>query len=73
MDAVMLAVAQVVDQVGSARERAVGAEGRKRLAPADGVAELRREDDPGEDEQVLRPLPRPQRNHGGAESRAPAG
>ena len=56
--AVTLDVAYVVDEVRGARCRAVGAEARDRLHPADSVAELRGEDDAREDEQVLRPLVR---------------
>ena len=62
MHAVVRRVADVVDEVARARRRAVRGEGGERLAPAGEVAELRREDDPGEEEQVLRPLPRPQRD-----------
>ena len=72
METVVLPVAQVVDDVGRARERAVGREAHDGLRPARGVAELRREDDPREDEQVLRPLPRPHRRERRSGQRAPA-
>ena len=58
-------VAEVVDEVGGARRRAVRDERGHRLEPAGRVAELGREDDPGEEEQVLQPLPRPQRDERG--------
>ena len=61
MRAVVRRVPQVVDQVRSARRRAVGNEDRRRLGPTRRVSELRREDDAGEQEQVLRPLPRAER------------
>ena len=45
--------------------RAVRDEDRRGLGPARRVAELRREHDPGEEQQVLRPLPRAQRDERG--------
>ena len=53
-------VADVVHQVRGARGGAVGDERCDRLEPAPAVAELRREHDPREEQEVLRPLPRPQ-------------
>ena len=72
MQAVVRRVADVVDEVARARGGAVRGEGGERLAPASWIAELRREDDPGEEEQVLRPLPRAQRDERGPGLRAPA-
>ena len=45
--------------------------GENRREPPAGVAELRREDDPREEEEVLRPLAGPERDEGGAGRRAP--
>ena len=64
-------VTDVVDEVGGARRGAVGDEGGDGGDPAAGVAQLGSEDDPGEEEQVLRPLPRPQRDECGHGRRAP--
>src|SRR5439155_19423696 len=69
---VMFRVADVVDEVARARGRAVRAEGGQRFAPAREVAELRGEDDPGEEEEVLRPLAGAERNDRGLELRAAA-
>src|SRR5439155_10342210 len=73
MPAVVLHVAHVVQEVGRARRRAVAGEYRERIEPAPAVAELRREDDPGEEEQVLRPLTRAQRNERGPNGAAAPG
>ena len=62
MQAVVLSVAHVVHEVGGARGRAVGDERRRGLDPAQRVPDLRREDEPGEEQQVLRPLARPHRD-----------
>ena len=69
---VMLHIADVVDEVTRARGRAVGAEGGQGLAPARGVAELCREDDPGEEKEVLRPLAGAERDDRGPDLRAAA-
>ena len=53
-------VADVVHEVRGARRRAVGDERRDGRDPARRVAELRGEDDAREEQEVLRPLPRPQ-------------
>ena len=66
-------VAHVVHEVGGARCGAVRDEGRHRRAPAAGVAELGGEDDPREQEEVLRPLPRPQRDDRRRKRRPPRG
>ncbi len=50
-------VAHVVDEVRSARGRAVGDERGHGGGPPTGVAELRREDDSREQQEILRPLP----------------
>ena len=70
--AVGVAVEHVVDEVRRARGGAVRGERSSRLHPATPVAELRGEDDPREEQQVLRPLARPQgRNRN--EGRPPCG
>src|SRR6266545_1748813 len=66
MQTVALRVPHVVDEVGRARRRAVRDEDRNRLEPAVAVAELRREDEPREQQQVLRPLLWSQRRECGA-------
>src|SRR5690606_18682081 len=66
--AVVLAVAQVVEEVAGARDRAEGDEGKRRGQDLVALVELAGEEEPGEDEQVLHPLSRPeranQRRHG---------
>ena len=57
MAAVGGGVPHVVDEIGRARGGAVGDERQHGLEPADRIAELRGEDDPGEEQQVLHPLP----------------
>ncbi len=66
-------VADVVDEVRGARGRAVRDERGEGGAPAAGVAELRREHDPREQQEVLRPLPRPQRDECRDRGRPPSG
>jgi hypothetical protein len=58
---VVRSVAHVVGEVRGARRGAVDGEGEAGLQPAGDVAELRGEDQPGEEQQVLRPLPRTER------------
>src|SRR3954449_613995 len=65
-------VAKIVDEVGGARCGAVGDERGYRLEPAGPGAELGREDDAGEEEQVLQPLPRPQCDERGPQRWAPS-
>jgi hypothetical protein len=60
MEPVELDVAQVIEQISRARGGAIRGERGQRLQPFPGVAGPGREDDPGEHERVLRPLPRPQ-------------
>ena len=66
MGAVVGGVADIVDEVRGGRCGAVRGEGADRLEPPGRVTELRREEEPGEQEQVLRPLTRPR----GVEQRA---
>src|SRR3954470_1509325 len=63
-------ITDVVAEVRGARDRAVGDEADAGLEPAQGVAELCREHEAREDEQVLRPLPRAQRHERGPQRRA---
>ena len=56
---VLLEVAHVVDEVRGARGGAVGANAATASPQRDSVAELRREEDAREEQQVLRPLARP--------------
>src|SRR5207247_6138637 len=51
--------------------RAVGGKGGSFFRPADCVAELGREHESGEEQQVLRPLPRPHRGEPRAKRRPP--
>jgi hypothetical protein len=62
-------VAHVVDEVARAGRGAVRGKRGEGFAPTGEIAELRREDDPCEEEQVLRPLARTQRNEGRAGQR----
>jgi len=62
MEPVLGRVAHVVDEVRGARRKAERREAGEGVDPAAGVAELRGEEDPGEDEQVLQPLPRARRD-----------
>src|SRR5438128_7709990 len=62
MSTVMVRVAHVVDEVRGTGGGAVRGEDGERIEPAPWVTELRSEDDPGEEEQVLRPLPGSQRD-----------
>ena len=62
VEPVGVGVADVVDEVRSARRRAVRDEGGDRRDPAARIAELSGEDDPREQEEVLRPLARAQRD-----------
>ena len=66
VDAVVGRVTDVVDEVARARGSAIGGQRGERLTPARQVAELCGEDDAREEQQVLRPLPRPQRDERGA-------
>ncbi len=59
--AVVLDVAQVVEQVAGTRDRAEGDEGHQDVGDGAGLVEAPREDDPGEDQDVLHPLLRAQR------------
>ena len=59
--AVELDVDQVVDEVAGAGDQAEGDEGERRLQHIVGLVELAREQQPGEDEDVLDPLGRPPR------------
>jgi hypothetical protein len=68
---VVFPVAQVVDEIGRAGDRAVGAEGRDRLEPPPRIAELGREHEAREDEQILQPLPGPQCHDRRSSGRAP--
>src|SRR5439155_13182434 len=68
---IVLGVAHVVDEVRGARSRAVGDEGGSRLHPADRVAQLGGKDEPREEEQVLRPLPRATGGNRSAKRRSP--
>ena len=72
MQAVGGDVAHVVDEVGGARRRAVRDERGDRRHPPARVAELRGEHDPREQEEVLRPLARPERSEGRDDGRPPA-
>ena len=65
-------VAHVVDEVGGARRRAVRDERGDRRHPPARVAELRGEHDPREQEEVLRPLSRPERSERRDDGRSPA-
>ena len=56
-------ISDVVYEIAGARGRAVGGECRKRLAPPGENPELRRKDDPREQQQVLRPLSGAKRHH----------
>ena len=60
MLAVVLAVAQVVEQVAGAGHRAEGGEGDRGVHERAALVQASREQDPGEDEQVLDPLLRAQ-------------
>src|SRR5437868_6298922 len=70
MQAVVRRVSDIVQEVARARRRAVGGKGGERLAPAAEIAELRGEDDPREEQQVLRPLSRSQRDQHGRKIRS---
>src|SRR5947208_15053681 len=73
MCTVMRGVADVVDEIGSTRRCAVRNERCDRGEPAPGVADLRREDDAREEQQVLRPLPGTKRDERGGCGTATAG
>ena len=60
VQAIVLAVAQVVEQVAGARDPAERDERDRRVEQRLLLVELQREDDAREDEQVLDPLPRAQ-------------
>src|SRR5581483_8812391 len=69
-----LQVADVVDQVDGAGESAEDEERRDDAEPvADGMVLVQREEDAGEDETVLHPLPRAQRLDQGDQAGAPRG
>src|ERR1700751_1368683 len=71
MLSVELRVAHVVRQVAGARRSAVGGEADTGFHPPVPVADLGREDDAGEDEEGLRPLPGPHRGERRAYLAAP--
>src|SRR5919199_2448434 len=64
-------VADVVDEVGGAGGGTVARESREGVRPSPGVTELRGEDDSREEQEVLRPLPRPQSNQRGTGGATP--
>src|SRR5205085_11724519 len=66
MRAIVLHVAHVVQQVSGAGGGAVRDEHGEGVEPAPAVPQLCGEDDPGEEQQVLRPLTRPQGDERGA-------
>src|SRR5947209_8207065 len=66
MRAVVRYVAQVVDEVRGARSGAVRNERRCRFHPFRRLPELRREQEAGEEQEVLRPLPWTQSDEGRA-------
>ncbi len=68
VQAVLVAVGDVVQQVDRARQGAEDDE-RGQGRPQGRGEELLAEDEPAEDEQVLDPLPRPQRDEDGAHAR----
>ena len=71
MQPVAVGVADVVDQVGGARGEAEGGERGSRLQPAAPVAEPDREQQPGEEQQVLQPLANANRRRDQQDAAAP--
>jgi hypothetical protein len=69
--AVVLDVAEVVEQVAGAGDRAEGDEGEERVGDLRRLVELLREHEAGEDEDVLDPLPRPHRHQQRERERRP--
>src|SRR5437016_2380188 len=65
----MRRVANVVCEVGRARGGAVGGERDQRVGPEARLAELAGEEQSGEEEEVLRPLARAERDPGRARDR----
>jgi hypothetical protein len=63
---VLLHVGHIIDDVDGARETAEDGEGRERL-PEERGEQVLRKDHRGEDEEILHPLARPQRDEGGVE------
>ena len=73
VEPVVLGIPHVVQEVRGRRGRAVGDEHGARLEQPSRVSQLAGEDDPGEDEEVLRPPPRSQRGEPGRRSRPDSG